>query len=102
MSGQFLIMTFTSGFYIELAGWLPAIILPSATSIQLIKIVREKTAEGVSLLSWSLFGLANIGLYFYAEKYFSMQSIIGQLGTALLDFIIVGMAIYINAKKPGL
>lgn len=92
-------MTFTPGFYIELAGWIPAIILPSATSIQLIKIIREKTADGVSLLSWSLFGLANIGLYFYAEKYFSIQSIIGQLGTALLDFIIVGLAVSLNAKK---
>lgn len=92
-------MIFTPNIYIELAGWIPAIILPSATSIQLIKIIREKTAEGVSLLSWGLFGLANIGLYFYAEKYFSLQSIIGQLGTALLDFIIVGLAISLNAKK---
>lgn len=94
-------MTFTSNFFVELAGWIPAIIFPSATAIQLIKIVREKTAEGVSILSWSLFGAANISLYFYAEKYFSIQSILGQLGTAFLDFIIVGLALALNAKKSG-
>jgi uncharacterized protein with PQ loop repeat len=82
----------TSKFFIELAGWVPAIIFPSATFLQLLKIVREKTAQGVSILSWTLFGFANIGLYFYAEKYFALQSLVGFLGTAILDFLIVGMA----------
>jgi len=92
----------TSNFFIELAGWIPAIIFPSATSLQLIKIVREKTAEGVSLLSWTLFGFANIGLYFYAEKYFALQSLVGFLGTALLDFIIVGLTVSFNKKTQSL
>lgn len=83
----------TSDFFIELAGWVPAIIFPSATFLQLIKIVRGKTAEGVSILSWALFGFANIGLYFYAEKYFALQSLVGFLGTAIIDFLIVGMTI---------
>ena len=74
----------TSNSLVELAGWIPAIIFPSATSVQLIKIVREKTAVGLSVLTWILFGFANIGLYFYAEKYFALQSIIGLLGTAIL------------------
>jgi uncharacterized protein with PQ loop repeat len=89
----------TSNSLVELAGWIPAIIFPSATSVQLIKIVREKTAVGVSVLTWILFGFANIGLYFYAEKYFALQSIIGLLGTAILDFIIVGLAFSFNEKK---
>ncbi len=89
----------TSNFLVELAGWIPAIIFPSATSVQLIKIIREKTAEGVSILAWVLFGFANIGLYFYAEKYFSLQSVIGLLGTAMLDFIIVGTAFSLNRKN---
>ena len=91
-------MTLTSNFFIELAGWIPAIIFPSATSVQLIKIVREKTAGGVSILTWTLFGFANIGLYFYAEKYFSLQSLVGFLGTALLDFIIVALAIKMKSQ----
>lgn len=95
----FNVMTFTSAFFIEFSGWIPALIFPTATSIQLIKILREKTAEGVSILSWSLFGFANIGLYFYAEKYLSIQSILGQLGTAFLDFVIVGLALSLNSKK---
>jgi len=85
-------------FFIELAGWIPAIIFPSATFLQLIKIVRKKTAEGISILSWALFGFANIGLYFYAEKYFALQSIVGFLGTALLDFLIVAMTIKLKSK----
>jgi uncharacterized protein with PQ loop repeat len=88
----------TSNSLVALAGWIPAIIFPSATSIQLIKIVREKTAEGVSVLSWILFGFANMSLYVYAEKYFALQSIIGLLGTAILDFIIVGLAFSFNKK----
>lgn len=92
-------MTFNSNLLVEVAGWIPAIIFPSATSVQLIKIAREKTAKGVSIITWVLFGFANIGLYFYAEKYFSLQSIIGLLGTAILDFIIVGLTLSLNAKE---
>ncbi len=91
-------MTFTSNFFVELAGWIPAIIFPSATFSQFLKIFREKTADGVSLISWALFGFANIGLYFYAEKYFSIQSIIGFLGTAILDFAIVGLALSLKKQ----
>ena len=89
-----------SSFLIELAGWIPAFIFPSATSVQLIKIVRKKTTEGVSAVTWVLFGFANIGLYFYAEKYFSLQSIIGLLGTAILDFIIVALTIIYSSTRP--
>jgi uncharacterized protein with PQ loop repeat len=92
-------MTFTSNFFVELAGWVPAIIFPSATAVQLIKIMREKSAESVSIVSWSLFGFANIGLYFYAEKYFSIQSLLGQLLTAILDLMIVGLSLLLNGRK---
>ena len=87
-----------TNFFVELAVWIPAIIFPAATGAQLLKIIREKTVEGVSILSWFMFGIANIGLYFYAEKYMSLQSIIGLLGTALLDFVIVGLTVSMSAK----
>jgi uncharacterized protein with PQ loop repeat len=89
----------TSHVFIELAGWVPAIIFPTATFLQLLKILREKTAEGVSILSWTLFGFANIGLYFYAEKYLALQSLVGFLGTAIIDFLIVGMTIRLRTEK---
>lgn len=82
----------TSSTFVALVGWIPAIIFPLATFIQLIKIVREKTAEGVSLSAWILFGFANISLYIYTEKYFALQSIVGMLGTTILNFIVVGLA----------
>jgi len=83
---------------IELAGWVPAIIFPSATSLQLAKIVSKQTAEGVSIASWLFFGLANIGLYLYAEKYTSLQSVVALLLTAVLDFMIVGVALAYGSR----
>ena len=75
----------------NVAGWIPAIILPIATLSQLIKVATVKSTAGVSLISWLLFGIANIGLYLFTEKYWAIQSLLGLLGTALLDFAIVGL-----------
>ena len=82
-----------------LAGWLPAVILPLAAMIQLVKIVKEKNVEGVSAISWFLFGIANIGLYIFTEKYFAIQSLTGLLGTALINFAIVIMVLNIRKKS---
>jgi len=78
----------------NLAGWIPAIVLPAATLLQLLKVAQLKSAEGVSLTTWLLFGFANVGLYIFTEKYVAPQSLIGLLGTAVMDFIIVGMIIF--------
>ena len=75
----------------NLAGWIPAIILPTASLLQMIKIVRMKCAEGVSIMTWFMFGIANLGLYVFTEKYFAIQAILGMLGTALINFITVGV-----------
>jgi uncharacterized protein with PQ loop repeat len=84
----------------NVAGWMPAIILPLATITQLSKIIRERSAQGVSLVTWIMFGVANIGLYLFTEKYWALQSLIGLLGTAILDFTIVGFVLFYGAKKP--
>ena len=84
----------------NIAGWIPAIILPIATISQLVKIVQEKNSEGVSLITWFLFGIANIGLYLFTEKYFALQSVVGLLGTAVLDFAIVGVALVYKNQEP--
>lgn len=79
--------------FIELAGWLPAIVIPAATLLQLVEVYRAPTVDGVSWVTWMMFGLANIGFYIYTEKYKSIPSILGFLGTAVLDFIIVALVI---------
>lgn len=78
---------------IDFLGWIPAIILPAATLSQLFKIIKEKSGKSVSILTWALFALANLSLYIYTEKYFSIQSLIGLLGTAILDIIIIIFAL---------
>lgn len=85
--------------FTNIAGWIPAIILPIATISQLTKILQEKTAEGVSLITWFLFGVANIGLYLFTEKYLALQSLVGLLGTAVLDFVILGVALFYKRKE---
>lgn len=82
----------------QLAGVLPAIIFPTATAFQFVRIVRQRSAAGVSAVTWSLFGIANVALYVYAERYAEWQSILGLLLTALLDFAIAGMALAQSAR----
>lgn len=78
---------------VKLAGWLPAVIIPTATIIQLATIFKDRSTQGVSWLTWFLFGVANIGLYVYTEKYTAIQSIVGLLGSAALDFLIAALAL---------
>lgn len=78
---------------INIAGWLPAIIFPAAILIQLIAILRSNSIKGMSPLTWTLFGIAILAAYIYTEKNLAAQTIIGFLGTAVLDFIIAAMAI---------
>lgn len=86
----------------NLAGWIPAIVLPTATMSQLLKIIRSQSTEGVSLTAWLLFGIANIGLYIFTEKYLALQALIGLLGTAVMDFMIVTTIILIEKNKKAL
>ncbi len=79
-----------SDLLINIAGWFPAVILPSAAIFQLVKIIRTKDISGISIISWLLFGIANIGLYCFTEKFFELQTLIGLLGTAVLNFDYMG------------
>jgi len=51
-------------------------------------------------LTWFLFGVANVAVYIYTEKYFAPQTIIGFLGTALVDFIIASLALWKQTAIP--
>lgn len=85
----------------ELLGWVPAIIFPSATLLQLIVIVRRKTAAGVSVVAWTAYAIANICLFLYTEKYGELESIVGALGTAALNLCIVAAAIRYRNGPQG-
>jgi len=74
-------------------GWLPATIFPTATAIQLIRLFVAPSVAGVSITTWLLFGLANVGLYIYTGKYAELQSLLGMMLTAILDFAIVALVI---------
>ncbi len=80
--------------YSNLAGILPAIIYPVATSLQIVRMVRQRSTLGVSKTSWLLFGVANIALYVYTERYSEWQAIVGLLLTSALDFVIVALALF--------
>lgn len=85
--------------FIQFSGWIPAVIFPLACLLQLVKIIREQSAGGVSVIAWVAFGFANISLYVYTEKYSSLQTIIGMLGQAIIDFTIAFLAIYFSQKS---
>jgi len=74
----------------QIAGVLPAVIFPAATFMHLLRLVRTRSAATANPMTWFLFGIANLAIYIYAERYTEWQAIIGMLLTGLLDFIIVG------------
>ncbi len=86
--------------YAQIAGILPAIVFPAATLLQLVKIMRQRSAAGVNVWSWLLFGLANVAIYIYTQRYTEWQAIVGMLFTAVLDFVIVGYVLFV-ARKVG-
>lgn len=74
---------------IEWIGYIPAVIFPAATLMQLWHLLKTKTSDGVPALTWLAFAVGNLSLYVYAEKYTELQSIIGQLVTAGLQIYVV-------------
>ncbi len=85
----------------QIAGILPAVIFPAATLAQLAQIVRRRSAEGVSVSTWLLFGFANLGIYVYAERYTEWQAIVGMLLTAVIDFAIVALVLAGFGRRPA-
>jgi hypothetical protein len=85
---------------VQIAGILPAIVFPAATLLQLARMVQKRSAAGVHVPTWFLFGLANVAIYIYAEHYGEWQAIVGMLLTAVLDFVIVALAL-LAYRKPG-
>lgn len=72
----------------SIAGWLPAIIFPTATLFQLIPVVQGRV-DGVSTVSWAMFGLANLGAYIFSTQKLTIQIMLAFLLSSIMDFIIV-------------
>lgn len=89
-----MVMTLT-----DLIGYIPAIIFPAATIIQLVYLLRTKHAEGVSATTWFAFAIGNFSLYLYTEKYTAIQSILGQLVTAFIQLYIVALIFKYRRKE---
>lgn len=75
-----------------LAGWMPAVILPTATLDQLVTILRSGSVENVSAVTWLLFLLANAGALCLGRpesRVATLQMALAFGLTALLDVAIV-------------
>jgi len=70
-------------------GWFPAVILPVSTWLQLRQVLRASSVAGVSVASWALFAVANLGAYIYTGRPWAVQSLLAFLLTAILDVAIV-------------
>jgi uncharacterized protein with PQ loop repeat len=87
--------------FIEVFGYIPAIVFPTATIIQLIHLIKSKTSEGVSPFTWGAFAIGNVSLYIYTEKYSQLQSIIGLLLTSILQIVIIVLVFKYRVNNPS-
>jgi uncharacterized protein with PQ loop repeat len=85
-----------SDWMINIIGWIPGIIFPGASALQLFTLYRSKSSAGVSAVSWALFAIANVAAYIYLEKYWEPQALAYLLAGAL-QVVIVFLAV---SKKP--
>ena len=81
------------------AGFLPAILFPVATILQLDKLIKNKKAGGVSLYTWILMFIGNVGLYALSGRYKNWKSILGYLGSAALNLAIVFYLVHLKKKE---
>lgn len=84
---------------VEISGWLTAVILVSAGTIQLTKIIRTGKATGISPVAWFLYSIASIGAYIFAEKYISWQALFSFLVPGALNLTIAILASIYNQRR---
>ncbi len=77
----------------EILGWVPAVVFPVASLVQLVVLVRARSSAGVSALTWSLFAIANVCLFLYIENRWQVQAIATTLCTAGIQATIVVLAL---------
>ena len=84
---------------LDAVGWVPAVIFPMASLMQLGTLLRRGRAEGVSAVTWGMFALANVCLYLTIGEWSRPQVIATTLGSALIQAIVVGLVLRLRADK---
>ena len=85
----------------ELGGFLPAILFPVATVLQLHKLIQNKKIGGVSESTWILMFVGNVGLYALSGRYTSWKAILGYLGSAMLNLGIVFYIVHLKSNNKN-
>ena len=57
----------------DAVGWVPAVVFPVATILQLVSLIHRGRADGVSATTWALFALANACLYVTIHEWLRPQ-----------------------------
>lgn len=81
-------------------GWVPAVVFPTASLVQLVVLLRARSGAGVSALTWALFAFANLCLFAYMENRGEVQALATTLGTAVIQVAIVMLALRWR-KRPA-
>ena len=79
--------------FLSAVGWVPSVVFPLASLIQLVSIVRRGRSSGVSLATWSMFALANVCLYLTIGEWSKPQVVISTLGTAAVQLAVLVVAV---------
>ncbi len=85
----------------DTVGWIPAVVFPAATVLQLVSLIHRGRADGVSATTWALFALANICLYVTIHEWLRPQVLISTLGTAVLQLVVVGLVLRFRAMAKS-
>ena len=80
---------------------IPAVVFPGAALIQLLALIKQRNAQGVSITTWWLFALANICLYLYTGKFNELAAIVTFLGTAALNIAVAITAHRFTGQKKA-
>lgn len=82
-------------------GWVPAVIFPVATILQLVNLIHRGRSDGVSATTWGLFALANACLYVTIHEWLRPQVLISTLGTAVLQLVVVFLVLKFRAMAKA-
>lgn len=85
--------------FLSAVGWIPSVVFPLASLIQLVSLVRRGRSNGVSLLTWSMFALANVCLYLTIGEWTKPQVIASTLGAAAVQVAIVVVAARLRGSE---
>lgn len=74
---------------LSFVGWVPAVVFPAASVLQLLALAKRGRSDGVSATTWALFALANFCLYLTIGEWLRPQVLITTVGTGLLQVVVV-------------